>query len=593
MILPGTGTGIGRYGLSSLCYSTPTSVARGEPDLTVAVDAPVWAVQGESIQVNLLVQNLGNATASGSQTAGESGYRVELGLSKDLNIPVRPGNATAEFTEDMQLRRIAPTYDVAAGATVKYTSTVQIPENTPPGVYCLTGIVDTYGVVKEANEQNNTVCDRIEIKAKGETVTDTSGLSWVDFQNQKVGTRGEQFTSGLAQFYAPGGSAVLDLNADSFNELLFSGGRLEVTLPQSSYVSATLVHYASPVTIEARYGDKVVSTRQTSSTDGKADVVTISAEAMDKLILSVPKGSQGALAQLGFQAPNLSDDACDPRVDAIASGFRLSLAILKDGTVWAWGSNSTGQTTQLFSDTVIEKPIEVALKQALLYCPIVQQPLPVEEEPEEKPNPADAWKCTAAAFSDVPASDPACGAINMLVSAGVVSGYPDGTFKPQAAITRAAMAKLLVAALKLKPNPSGKVIFTDTTGHWAVAQGWLQVAVDNNIVGGYPDKTFRPDLPVNRSAAIKMAAGAVNIPRIGGQAIPELRTPYTPPTAHLKDVKAEDWFYDWVVLALRADLIGSEAPFPLFTAAQLEPSRDLTRGEAAILVANLLFFREQ
>ena len=72
----------------------------------------------------------------------------------------------------------------------------------------------------------------------------------------------------------------------------------------------------------------------------------------------------------------------------------------------------------------------------------------------------------ASAFSDVPSSYWAYAAISSLSSQGIVSGYPDGTYRPDNTITRAEFATMLVKALGLSTTGTNGA-FTDVTpGDW-------------------------------------------------------------------------------------------------------------------------------
>ncbi|WP_339264491.1 5'-nucleotidase C-terminal domain-containing protein [Solibacillus sp. FSL W7-1472] len=93
-------------------------------------------------------------------------------------------------------------------------------------------------------------------------------------------------------------------------------------------------------------------------------------------------------------------------------------------------------------------------------------------------------------FTDVSASHPYAEGINSLTSAGIVKGFGDGTFKPDATVTRGQAAKMIAGALKLDTtnvkNPNLKDIKTSN-------QYYSQIAalVATGFVNGYEDGTFR------------------------------------------------------------------------------------------------------
>lgn len=88
--------------------------------------------------------------------------------------------------------------------------------------------------------------------------------------------------------------------------------------------------------------------------------------------------------------------------------------------------------------------------------------------------------------------------IRTLVDEGVVSGYSDGTFRPERTLTRAEYAALLASAFD--PNPATRPDFTDVGGHWA--ESAIRDVAGAGFFGGYPDGTFRPDETVSKLESI-------------------------------------------------------------------------------------------
>lgn len=93
-------------------------------------------------------------------------------------------------------------------------------------------------------------------------------------------------------------------------------------------------------------------------------------------------------------------------------------------------------------------------------------------------------------FTDVSVSHPYAEGINALTSAGIVTGFGDGTFKPDAMVTRGQAAKMIAGALKLDTtnvkNPNFKDI--QTTNHY---YNHIAALVATGFVNGYEDGTFR------------------------------------------------------------------------------------------------------
>jgi S-layer family protein len=98
-------------------------------------------------------------------------------------------------------------------------------------------------------------------------------------------------------------------------------------------------------------------------------------------------------------------------------------------------------------------------------------------------------------FEDVASTDYAK-AIETLTALGVVTGYEDGTYRPEKVVTRAEMAKLMVITLGYGDLVAGaKSNFTDTQGHWADA--YIALAAGKGMVVGDGNGKFRPDAPVS------------------------------------------------------------------------------------------------
>lgn len=97
--------------------------------------------------------------------------------------------------------------------------------------------------------------------------------------------------------------------------------------------------------------------------------------------------------------------------------------------------------------------------------------------------------------------------IKKLVELGAISGYPDGTFKPNATITRAEFATILVKAFKLAPSTSK--VFADTANHWAKAD--ISAAAAAGIVNGYSATQFGPNDQITREQMAVMIAKAAKL----------------------------------------------------------------------------------
>ncbi|MCA0756549.1 S-layer homology domain-containing protein [Paenibacillus sp. N4] len=115
----------------------------------------------------------------------------------------------------------------------------------------------------------------------------------------------------------------------------------------------------------------------------------------------------------------------------------------------------------------------------------------------------------AVSFSDI-AKHWAEAAIKEAAAAGFVKGYPDGTFKPENTVTRAEFAVMLMGALKTG-GAGAELAFTDNASIGAWAKEAVARALKEGIISGYPDGTFRPDASITRSEMVVMIAGAMGL----------------------------------------------------------------------------------
>jgi N-acetylmuramoyl-L-alanine amidase len=103
----------------------------------------------------------------------------------------------------------------------------------------------------------------------------------------------------------------------------------------------------------------------------------------------------------------------------------------------------------------------------------------------------------AAEFSDVSDTFRAKEEIDYLVSRGIISGYSDGTFRPGQGVNRAETAVMIGKALGLN-GTKRSTDFSDV-GSSSFASGYIQSALEEGIITGYGDGTFRPGKTVTRS----------------------------------------------------------------------------------------------
>ncbi|MFO3797176.1 MAG: S-layer homology domain-containing protein [Anaerolineales bacterium] len=102
--------------------------------------------------------------------------------------------------------------------------------------------------------------------------------------------------------------------------------------------------------------------------------------------------------------------------------------------------------------------------------------------------------------------------IEALKSTGITGGFPDGTYRPETSVTRAQMAVFLLKAVhgSAYTPPDVAPTFSDTAGHWA--KNWIEALRTAGITGGFPDGTYRPEEAVTRGQMAVFLVKAFGLP---------------------------------------------------------------------------------
>ena len=146
-----------------------------------------------------------------------------------------------------------------------------------------------------------------------------------------------------------------------------------------------------------------------------------------------------------------------------------------------------------------------------------------------------------AGLSDVQPGDWYADAVGYAVQKGIVSGYPDGSFKPNQAISRAEFAAIAARFAEMTGQQSPA--FSDLAStHWSyqairqvAAKGWLS---------GYPDGSFKPNQPITRAEVAAISNRMLNrTPDLDRLKAQKDKLP------HFSDVAPGDWFYGAIMEA--------------------------------------------
>lgn len=162
--------------------------------------------------------------------------------------------------------------------------------------------------------------------------------------------------------------------------------------------------------------------------------------------------------------------------------------------------------------------------------------------------------------------------ITALVSKGFISGFPDGTFQPAIPMNRAEYAALIAKVWNLPINQEQEAYFTDIQpGFWAATA--ISQAVKNGFIDGYPDQTFRPGQNLTRVQAIVSMVKGLNL----SDSSPHVLMQYSD--------RAQIPSYATNAVAIATDKL-LVVNYPRID--QLEPMREITRAEVAVLTYQAL-----
>ncbi|MBP1988458.1 S-layer homology domain-containing protein [Paenibacillus eucommiae] len=160
--------------------------------------------------------------------------------------------------------------------------------------------------------------------------------------------------------------------------------------------------------------------------------------------------------------------------------------------------------------------------------------------------------------------------IKQALSKGIVSGYPDGTFKPDTTVTRAEFSVMLMNALKLE-GEGVELTFKDTAkiGSWALKA--VAQAVQADIITGYEDGSFRPDAEITRPEMAVLLANALHLTGEANAA-----------TGFADDKDIPEWAKGAVAAIKKIGVVEGRGTN------EFAPNAQTTRGEAVTVLLRML-----
>ncbi|MDI4649629.1 amidase family protein [Cohnella hashimotonis] len=189
---------------------------------------------------------------------------------------------------------------------------------------------------------------------------------------------------------------------------------------------------------------------------------------------------------------------------------------------------------------------------------------PVKEEPVTPPETTTPpEEPEVVRFTDV-TNHWAKASIDVLIAKGLLTGYADGTFRPNSGLTRAEAIKVIASYMGLEGKES---TFADVSStHWA--NKFIGATAEAGLMTGYSDGTFRPDEKMSRSELAALIARAFKLTGAG--------------QTSFKDVKGNAWSYEYI------DALASNKIITGYTDNMFKPEQGITRAEFATIIARLI-----
>ncbi len=203
---------------------------------------------------------------------------------------------------------------------------------------------------------------------------------------------------------------------------------------------------------------------------------------------------------------------------------------------------------------------------------------PSPATPSATPSPATPSPASSVNLSDVSSDYWARPFIQALADNNVITGFPDGSFRPNQAVTRAEFAALIQKAFpnqnRVRQLSAGG--FRDVpAGYWAASA--IQYAYETGFVAGYPGNVFSPNQQIPKVQAIVALTNGLGLTASGTGTSTDLSTYYTDATA------IPEYAVNSVTIATQSNIVVN---YP--DVKQLNPQQPLSRAEAAALLYQAL-----
>ena len=187
-------------------------------------------------------------------------------------------------------------------------------------------------------------------------------------------------------------------------------------------------------------------------------------------------------------------------------------------------------------------------------------------------------------LTDLPETFWGTDVIQAMVSAGIVKGNEDGTFKPNSNLNRAEASALLYRVMGLEEPmvPEMKPFSDVETGEWYA--GYVSELKDRKVANGNPDGTYKPGNSINRAEFLKLSMNLYTYLADDGTKAEVEALEKGPQTTAFKDLDTSAWYSSTVTAATAKGFIGGKA---CGEDKCFEATASITRAEATQVLYNM------
>ncbi|WP_096200550.1 S-layer homology domain-containing protein [Bacillus sp. FJAT-45350] len=160
--------------------------------------------------------------------------------------------------------------------------------------------------------------------------------------------------------------------------------------------------------------------------------------------------------------------------------------------------------------------------------------------------------------------------INLLADSGIISGFPDNTFRPNNSLTRSQSAIIMVNFLELQPIANTHVSFLDVGQNHSAIQP-ITIVAQHRIMNGTGNNHFSPNTTVTRAqiAQILYNTGQYNESLVAA-------------SSSFRDVRNDHWAYTAIQTMRNEGIVKG------YEDGSFKPNDPITRGQLATIISNIL-----